>query len=120
MSLVELNIMQERELNRLIDYERANCSVGGNLVYRCAFPYRPDDNLQAELIACGVLMAKADEKRGQVVTITSDGYSYFPAKRRAETERERAKRRETRLIGTSALFALLCVVVGFVMGRLIP
>ena len=46
---ISLNIPQERELARLIDYERSTCSVEGELVYRCAFPYRPDDELQAEL-----------------------------------------------------------------------
>lgn len=58
MSTLSLNILQERELGRLLDYERATCSVDGELVYRCAFPYRPDDDLQRELIESGALIAK--------------------------------------------------------------
>lgn len=77
MPTIDLNILQERELARLLDYERATCTVDGDLVYHCAFPYRPDDDLQVELIAHGALMQKIDDRRGTVVTITSDGYSYF-------------------------------------------
>ena len=105
---ISLNIPQERELARLIDYERSTCSVEGELVYRCAFPYRPDDELQAELIDAGALAAKAEGKRGTIVVITSDGYSFFLERNRAERER---------LIGLSALFAALCVVAGFLLGR---
>lgn len=117
MSTISLNILQERELGRLLDYERSTCTVDGDLVYRCAFPYRPDDDLQAELLERGALTRKTDDRRGAVVTITSDGYSYFPAKRHVEEERQRAQKRETRLIGRSALFAALCVVVGFLLGK---
>ena len=117
MSTIDLNILQERELGRLIDYERATCTVDGDLVYHCAFPYRPEDDLQRELIERGALMRKADDRRGSVVTITSDGYSYFPARRRAQEERLRDQKRESRLIAQSALFAALCVVIGFALGR---
>ena len=103
---ISLNIPQERELARLIDYERSTCSVEGELVYRCAFPYRPDDDLQCELI-----------KRGTIVVITSDGYSFFLERNRAERERVRREKRDARLIGLSALFAALCVVAGFLLGR---
>ena len=117
MSIIDLNILQERELGRLIDYERSTCTVNGDLVYRCAFPFRPEDDLQMELIERGALAKKTDERRGAVVCITSDGYSYFPAKHEAEAERERARKRESRLIGLSALFAAASVVVGFFLGR---
>ena len=90
---LELNLLQERELGRLIDYERATCTVNGELVYRCAFHYRPDDDLQCELIERGALARRADERRGSVVAITSDGYSYFPAKEREEAEARRRSRR---------------------------
>ena len=108
MPTIDLNILQERELARLLDYERATCTVDGDLVYHCAFPYRPDDDLQVELIAHGALMQKIDDRRGTVVTITSDGYSYFPMLK---------QRRETRLVGTAALFAALSVVIGFLLGK---
>jgi len=114
---ISLNIPQERELARLIDYERSTCSVEGELVYRCAFPYRPDDELQAELIDAGALAAKAEGKRGTIVVITSDGYSFFLERNRAERERVRREKRDARLIGLSALFAALCVVAGFLLGR---
>lgn len=117
MSFIELNILQERELGRLIDYERATCTVDGELVYRCAFPYRPEDDLQMELIERGALMRKPDERRGSVVVLTSDGYSYFPTKRRTEAERQRQHKRETRLMATAALFSLVAVVVGFLLGK---
>lgn len=106
-------------MRRLLDYERSTCSVDGELVYRCAFPYRPDDELQMELIEREALRAKPDEKRGTIVVITSDGYSYFLERRREERERERWERREARLIGMSALFSALCVIVGFLFGRFV-
>lgn len=118
MPTIDLNILQERELARLLDYERATCTVDGDLVYHCAFPYRPDDDLQVELIAHGALMQKIDDRRGTVVTITSDGYSYFPMLKQEEEERKRRERRETRLVGTAALFAALSVVIGFLLGKL--
>ena len=119
MSTISLNILQERELARLLDYERATCTVDGELVYRCAFPYRPDDDLQMELIESGALVAKQDEKRGVIVTITSGGRSYFPELQRAEAERLRHERRDTKLIALSAVFAALCVVAGFMLGRFV-
>ena len=115
---LELNLLQERELGRLIDYERATCTVNGELVYRCAFPYRPDDDLQCELIERGALARPADERRGSVVAITSDGYSYFPAKDREEAETRRRSRREVRLVALSALFSAVCMAVGFLLGRM--
>lgn len=115
---LELNLLQERELGRLIDYERATCTVNGELVYRCAFPYRPDDDLQCELIDRGALARRADERRGSVVAITSDGYSYFPAKDREEAETRRRSRREVRLVALSALFSAVCMAVGFLLGRM--
>ena len=103
MPTIDLNILQERELARLLDYERATCTV--------------DDDLQVELIAHGALMQKIDDRRGTVVTITSDGYSYFPMLKQEEEERKRRERRETRLVGTAALFAALSVVIGFLLGK---
>ena len=94
MPTIDLNILQERELARLLDYD-----------------------LQVELIAHGALMQKIDDRRGTVVTITSDGYSYFPMLKQEEEERKRRERRETRLVGTAALFAALSVVIGFLLGK---
>ena len=75
------------------------------------------DELQAELIDAGALAAKAEGKRGTIVVITSDGYSFFLERNRAERERVRREKRDARLIGLSALFAALCVVAGFLLGR---
>lgn len=117
MPTIDLNLLQERELGRLLDYERSTCTVDGDLVYHCAFPYRPDDDLQMELVERGALMQKIDDRRGTVVTITTDGYSYFPMLRQEAEERRRRERREVRLIGIAAAFAALSVVVGFLLGR---
>ena len=51
------------------------------------------------------------------MVITSDGYSFFLERNRAERERVRREKRDARLIGLSALFAALCVVAGFLLGR---
>lgn len=118
MSTIDLNILQERELARLIDYERNTCTVNGDLVYRCAFPFRPDDDLQQELIERGALMQKLDERRGTVVAITTDGYSYFPEQQRDEADRARRERREVRLVFLSGSFAVICALLGFLLGRL--
>ena len=67
MASIELNILQERELGRLLDYERATCTVDGEWVYRCAFPLRPDDDLQRELIERGALAKRPDEL-GKAIT----------------------------------------------------
>lgn len=112
-----LNIPQERELRRLIDFERRTCSVDGELVYRCALPYRPDDELQSELIDHGMLATHPDQRRGTIVVITTDGYSYFMEKARAEQERQRAHRREMRLVVAGVIAGALCVVAGFLLGR---
>ena len=118
MSIV-LNIPQERELERLVNYERATCSVDGDLVYRCAFPYRPDDELQSELIECGALLAKAEGKRGTIVVITSDGYSYLLERNRAEHDRRCRERRDVRLVALAAFFGALCVAGGFLLARFV-
>jgi predicted transcriptional regulator len=114
-----LNIAQERELNRLLQYERKTCSANGELVYHCAFPYRPDNDLQAELIELGYLAAKNDRDHGTVVRITSEGYSYFPALMREEDEKTDRSRRDARLIAITAVFCALCMVIGFMCGYLL-
>lgn len=97
----------------------ATCTVDGELVYRCAFPLRPDDDLQRELIERGALAKRPDDRRGTVVAITTDGYSYFPAKRKEQEERNRDKHHDTRLVGLSACFAAACVIIGFLLGRFV-
>ena len=104
MASIELNILQERELGRLLDYERATCTV---------------DDLQRELIERGALAKRPDDRRGTVVAITTDGYSYFPAKRKQQEERNRDKHHDTRLVGLSACFAAACVIIGFLLGRFV-
>ena len=72
MPTIDLNILQERELARLLDYERATCTVDGDLVYHCAFPYRPDDDLQVELIAPRAPPAQIAARRRTVAPCTTD------------------------------------------------
>ena len=117
MSLLSLNYYQECELARLLDYEFATCSANGELVCHCAFPYRPDDELQYELIAHGALGKRLDDHNQVVVIITSEGYSYFPARQREEAQRRAQRSHEVRLVVFSALFGVLCVVLGFVLGH---
>ena len=119
MSAQELNYAQERELHRLLDYERKTCSAEGELVYHCAFPFRPDNDLQAELIDLGYLRVKANRAHGSVVMISSDGYSYFPALAREERLRKERERRDAHLIGLTALFCAICMMAGFLAGFLL-
>ena len=60
-----LNSRQMAELERLVAFERDRCSADGMVVYQCAFPLRPQDPLQAELVDAGVLVVKtsADSDR---------------------------------------------------------
>lgn len=118
MSLT-LNIAQERELRRLIEYERSTCSVNNDLVYRVAFPYRPDNDLQVELIEAGALATKDDSAHGTVVVITSEGYSYFPALAREQRKEKEQNRREAHLMGLTALFSALCMLAGFLLGYIV-
>ena len=119
VSASSLNYAQERELYRLIDYERKTCSADGDLVYHCAFPYRPDNDLQAELIESGHLSIKSNRTHGSVVMISSEGYSYFPELAREERERKARERRDARLIAITALFTCLGMVIGFLAGFLL-
>lgn len=117
MSSLTLNMLQENELERLIEYERSTCPEDKGHVYRCAFPYRPQNDLQAELIDLGILAKKEDGQYGIVVVLTSKGYSYFPAKYQEEETLLRARKRDSHLIGLSAFFAALCIIVGFLLGK---
>ena len=116
MSL-HLNYEQERELYRMLVYESRTCARNGKLVYHCAFPTRLNDALQQELVNKGMLERRADPARGPVVVITSDGYSYFPELDREE-ERELDRRRHERgLVVRTAIFCIVCLVVGVLLGH---
>lgn len=117
MSLL-LNLAQERELHRLIDYERSLGDANADPMFRCAFPYRPDNDLQAELIDLDALSVKSDPRHGAIVVISSAGYSHFPERAYEEQERLARSRRDSRLIGLTALFSVLSVVAGFLLGLL--
>ncbi len=118
MSLL-LNLAQERELHRLIDYERSLGNANADPMFRCAFPYRPGNDLQAELIDLGALSIKSDPRHGTIVVISSAGYSHFPELAREEQEQLARSRRDSRLIGLTALFSVLSVLVGFLLGFLV-
>ena len=79
MPTIDLNRLQERELARLLDYERATCTVDGDLVYHCAFPYRPDDDLLVELIAHGALMQKIDNDIGVQQELHASHITSYPS-----------------------------------------
>lgn len=113
-----LNIPQERELHRLLEYERATCGGSGEAMFRCAFPVRENDTLQAELIDKGMLAIRSDQRRGSVVVITSDGYSYFAELQRDEMERAREQRRDVRIATYSVMLGAICAIVGFIIGHI--
>ena len=114
---MQLNYMQERELHRLLEYERRVCRrPDGRIVGQCAFPSRPDNDLQRELIAAGALVRRVDNMRGSIVVITSDGYSYFPELARIEQREIDQRRHERNMVVLTGVFCVICLIVGFVLG----
>ena len=122
MAQIHLNIQQEMELIRLIEFERAKSATAEGRGRRCAFPYRPDNQLQGELVSLGALalmpQTAPDGTTEPVVTITSAGYSFFTEKARRERELRRQQRRDYLLVLISGAFAMLCTVIGFLIGRM--
>ncbi len=116
--VTSLNIPQERELHRLLEYERTTCGAGGEAMFRCAFPLLENNTLQTELIEKGMLAVRADQHRGSVVVITSDGYSYFAELQRSEMEHAREQRREVRIVTYSVMLGAICAIVGFIIGHI--
>ena len=123
MAPIHLNIQQEMELIRLIEFERAKSATAEHRGLQCAFPYRPDDRLQAELISLGALAVVArkqpDGSANPIVAITSQGYSFFTEKARRERDLRRQQRRDYTLVLISGAFAMLCTVIGFLVGRMV-
>lgn len=114
---ISLNLAQERELHRLIDYERSLAEANADPLFRCAFPYRPDNDLQAELIDLKVLSLKQGG-HGNMVVISSYGYSYFPEKARLEMRNQQNACRDVKLIAIAALFSAAAMGIGFLLGLL--
>ena len=80
----------------------------------------------AALPAAAAEEADADAKLAEItqsvkdtLSLDTDGYSYFPAKRKEQEERNRDKHHDTRLVGLSACFAAACVIIGFLLGRFV-
>lgn len=123
MAQIHLNIQQEMELIRLIEFERAKSATAEGQGRRAAFPLRPDNQLQAELISLGalavILQTAPDGSETPVVAITSAGYSFFTEKARRERELRRQQRRDYLLVLISGAFAMLCTVIGFLIGRMV-
>lgn len=122
MAPIHLNIQQEMELIRLIEFERAKSATVEGQGRRCAFPLRPDNHLQAELVSLGALAVipqpAPDGSNSPVVAITSAGYAFFTEKARRERELRRQQRRDYLLVLISGAFAMLCTVIGFLIGRM--
>lgn len=123
MAPIYLNIQQEMELIRLIEFERAKSASMPGEGRRCAFPLRPENRLQTELISLGALdvvsQRVADGSTQPVVTITDEGYTFFTEKARREREERRQQRRDYLLVLISGAFAMLCTVIGFLIGRIV-
>lgn len=112
----QLNIPQERELHRLLQFERDHCATSADGPGRAVLPYLPNNRLQAELIEKGVLELRRDGSRGPVVVISSDGYSYFAELQREEYELEVQHQREMALASRVSRTAIFCVVLGVILG----
>ena len=123
MAAIHLTIQQEMELIRLIDFERAKSASLGGEGRRCAFPYRPDNRLQAELISLGALAVMSQQTAQgtahPVVTITDEGDAFFTEKARRERVERKQQRRDYTLVLISGAFAMLCTVIGFLVGRIV-
>ena len=112
-----LNSRQAAELERLIAFERDCCSADGMVVYQCAFPLRPQDALQAELVDRGMLEVKtsADSDRPFVV-ISAEGYSYVDRIEEEDRRERRLERRDWLIVLVSGLFGMLCTLIGLLIG----
>ncbi len=117
MEETRLNSRQLAELERLIAFERDRCSADGMVVYQCAFPLRPHDPLQAELVDAGVLAVKtsADSDRPFVV-ISPDGYACVDRIEERERRERRWERRDWLIVLVSGLFGMLCTLIGLLIG----
>lgn len=112
-----LNGRQLAELQRLVDFERDKCSASGMVVYQCAFPLRPHDPLQAELVEAGVLAVKSSADSDKpFVAITQEGYALIEEREEADREQRRMERRDWTVVLVSGLFAMLCTVIGVLLG----
>lgn len=112
-----LNGRQMAELQRLVEFERDKCSASGMVVYQCAFPLRPHDPLQAELVESGVLAVKTTaESDRPFVAITREGYAFVEEREEAELEQRRQERRDWTVVLVSGLFGMLCTIIGVFVG----
>lgn len=123
MAAIHLNIQQEMELVRLIEFERAKSSSMSGESRKCAFPYRPDNVLQTELVSLGALAVMSQQTANgatqPIVTITNEGYAFFTERARREREERKQQRRDYVLVLISGAFAMLCTVIGFLIGRIV-
>lgn len=112
-----LNSRQAAELERLIAFERDRCSADGMVVYQCAFPLRPQDPLQAELVDAGVLVVKtsADSDRPFVV-IAPEGYACIDRVEEQERRERYWERRDWAIVLIAGLFGMLCTLIGLLIG----
>ena len=82
-----------------------------------AFPLRPQDALQAELVDRGMLEVKtsADSDRPFIV-ISAEGYSYVDRIEEEDRRERRLERRDWLIVLVSGLFGMLCTLIGLLIG----
>ena len=122
MSLNQLDTRLEAELFGLVRFERDKNAALGAAPRRCAFPFRPDNPLQAALVEAGVLevvtQRRADGSLHHAVALTQDAYAHVAERERAEREARRQSRRDWALVITAAAFSLLGMLIGFLVGQM--
>ena len=90
---IDLNILQERRLARLLDYERATCTVDEthDLVYHCAnFPIAPTTTCGRASTRNGALMQKSDDRAAPWSPSRRTDTPYFLMLKQEEEERSAA------------------------------
>ena len=124
MAYVHLNATQENELVELVEFEREKQNIHslyGGKTMSCIFPFKPYDSTQASLIEAGMLEVithPGHEKSGSyAVVISADGYAYVDELKERDAYLRKARKHDYLLILFASAFAMLCTVIGFLLGR---
>ena len=124
MAYVHLNATQENMLVELVEFEREK--QRGHSLYSgepmsCLFPFRPYDSTQANLIEAGmleVIVHRSKEKsESYAVIISAEGYAYVDELKERDAYLRKAQKHDYLLILFAGAFAMLCTVIGFLLGR---
>ena len=124
MTYVHLNTIQENALVELVEFEREKQSVHslyGGKPMSCLFPFKPHDSTQASLIEAGMLEVIAhpgkEQSESYAVIISADAYAYVDELKEREAYLRTARKHDYLLVFFAGAFAMLCTVIGFLLGR---